>query len=187
MTTIPLQSVELTSNPDGDFIAVIRPPFRDPQVIRLALILAFAAVVSIALLQYVLWFQSARGLAGRMDTFIHLYQVGTLIVIGCVLANMLASRWTLNLSPFNLETSHAVLGLTVSRRVFQNSDRKNLRYTHWQTQSRSGTIEQSGIKFEVRFRTHCFGTSVARSDGNELIARMRKRYNFLSPEEGDRN
>lgn len=182
MTTIPLQSVELTSNANGDFGAVIRPPFRDPRVIRLAVILAFAAVISVALLQYVLWLQSARGLAGRIAPFIHLYQAGTLIIISWVLANLLASRWTLNLSPFNLEISHAVLGLTVSRRSFQNADIKNLRYAHWQAQTKNGTIEQSGIKFEVGYKTHSFGKSVADSDGNELITRMRERYNFLTPD-----
>ena len=82
-------------------------------------------------------------------------------------------------SPSTLEVQSSLLGLTTSRKEFDNQGVQNLRYEEW-SGGRGGT--QNGIRFEYNGKTITFARQARTDDSWNLIDRMCEVYKFSIPE-----
>ena len=177
------QRIEIAISTNGILRAVIFPGQNKPKYILMILVTAICSVNLLGL-QFVLIHPISRLL--MTPTFIdlmRLIQTVNVLAGGYVLALAFTGKSTLTLDLKSLKIESSLLNLTVSKKSFANSNVMNLRYAQWQTESQSGTIERSGIRFEVGSKTHTFGTSVTTNQAHELLNRMRSIYSFPMPKE----
>jgi hypothetical protein len=82
-------------------------------------------------------------------------------------------------SPSTFDVQSSLLGVTISRKEFDNQAVQNLRYEEW-SGGRGG--QQNGIRFEHNGKTITFARQATEDDSWALIDRMCEVYKFSTPE-----
>ena len=172
-----VQIIEIV-NASGILRAAI-PPVRNKSRYTLMILIIAIGLINVLGLQFVLNHPIPRLLiTPGFEGFMRLIQTMNVLTVGYVLVLAFTGRSTLILDDKNLTIESSLLNITVSRKSFANSNVMGLRYAQWQTDSRSGTVERSGIRFEVGSKTQTFGTLVTAKQAHDLLSIMRSIYSF---------
>lgn len=108
--------------------------------------------------------------------FIRILQASDLLAVAYLLAAIFTGKRILTLNPATLQIRYVLLGCPISKKSFETSGIKNIRYEKWQMQSGRKTVERRGIRFEAGSQTYSFGNSITEPQAHELIERMRQLY-----------
>jgi hypothetical protein len=174
---IGTQEMRTGLNADGTMRAVIGP-VRTPHTYYFAILVIIVGVVSLLGFQFVLANSNHVRSANTFVGVIRIVQAMSVLAVAYILLIIVADKETLVLGPERLEIGHCLLNLPVSKKSFSNHEIENLRYEHWKNQSRNGSVERSGIRFEARSKAYSIGKCVSETQANELIERMRTVYAF---------
>jgi hypothetical protein len=166
-------------------LQVVIPPLQNRNQFKIGVIFAAYGAVAILGLEFALQLSlTHRVQRPPRPEVIHAVQALCVLAVGYTLAVLFTGKRLLTLTTTTLQIQYVLLGLTVSRKSFENSEIKDIRYEQWQVQSRSGAVEQRGIRFEAGSKTYSFGNSMTEAEAHELIGRMRQIYNFSGVEVG---
>jgi hypothetical protein len=95
-----------------------------------------------------------------------------------LLCNTVFGYDVVSVSPSTIEIQSSLLGMTLSRKEFNNQIVQNLRYEEWSA-GRGG--QQNGIRFEYNGKTITFARQAKADDSWSLIDRMCEIYEFSIP------
>jgi hypothetical protein len=99
------------------------------------------------------------------------------------LATIFTGTMVLTINSTKLSIAYFLLGLCVRRKSFYNAAIRNVRYVRWLEETRTRSVERSGIRFQVGLKDHTFGTSITAPQALDLIDHMRMIYAFPIVEE----
>lgn len=106
------------------------------------------------------------------------------LAMSYILALIFTEKIILTLSPEELQLRYTVLNISARKQSFTNHDIRNLRYAHWRSHGKNGTVGRSGIRFEAGSETHSIGKFMPEPQAKELITYMRRVYAFPAEREG---
>lgn len=160
-------------------LQVVIPPRRNWHSFMYAVLVVACGIAGILALQLRLTqaVQGKQRLPG-MTGFIHVIQAIDMLIVAYLLAAVFTGTRTLTLTSAILQIRYILLGVPIRTQSFDNSRISTIRYESSQIQSRNGTVERRGIRFEVGSKTYSFGNSITEPEAYKLIERMRQLYPF---------